>query len=76
MTRRRPARRPEQDRLADRLPGAWTQFVEDGDPNGGRGGGWQRFTERRPHVQSLTSGRWKPTEFLRDHRYAFWSSLS
>ncbi|MEV4540409.1 carboxylesterase/lipase family protein [Micromonospora echinaurantiaca] len=66
----------QQDRLADRLIGAWTRFAADGDPNGGRDRGWQRFTERRPHVQSLTSGRWKPTEFVRDHEYAFWSRLS
>ncbi|TDC78676.1 carboxylesterase family protein [Micromonospora sp. KC606] len=65
-----------QGRLADRLIGAWTRFAEDGNPNGRRDGGWQRFTERRPHVQSLTSGRWKPTEFTRDHQYAFWTSLS
>ncbi|MFD2763881.1 carboxylesterase/lipase family protein [Micromonospora eburnea] len=66
----------QQDRLADRMIGGWTRFAEDGDPNGGGDGGWQRFTERRPHVQSLTSGRWQSTEFIRDHQYAFWSSLS
>ncbi|MER7330772.1 MULTISPECIES: carboxylesterase family protein [unclassified Micromonospora] len=71
-----PALTPQQDRLADRLIGAWARFAEEGDPNGKRDGGWQPFTERRPHVQSLTSGRWKPTEFVRDHQYAFWSSLS
>ncbi|MGW4501337.1 carboxylesterase/lipase family protein [Micromonospora sp. NPDC004336] len=71
-----PALTEAQGRLADRLVAAWTRFAEDGDPNGGRDGGWRRFTERRPHVQSLTSGRWEPTEFTRDHRYAFWSDLS
>ncbi|MFI7519169.1 carboxylesterase family protein [Micromonospora globbae] len=65
-----------QERLADRLIGAWTRFAVAGDPNGGREGGWRAFTQRRPYVQSLTSGAWTATDFTRDHEYAFWSSLA
>ncbi|MET7747341.1 carboxylesterase family protein [Micromonospora sp. NPDC005367] len=64
-----------QDRLADRLTGAWTRFATAGDPNGGRDRGWTAFTPRRPYVESLTSERWTATDFTRDHAYAFWSRL-
>ncbi|MFC0507456.1 carboxylesterase/lipase family protein [Micromonospora costi] len=68
-------RTPAQDRLAERLIGAWTRFAATGDPNGHGDGGWKAFTQRRPYVQSLTSGRWTATDFPRDHEYAFWTSL-
>ncbi|WP_198652802.1 carboxylesterase/lipase family protein [Actinocorallia populi] len=63
-------RTPEQNRLADRMIDAWVGFAETGET------AWPGFrdTADERYVQSLTSGDWKRTEFVKDHHYRFWST--
>ncbi|MFI5801756.1 carboxylesterase/lipase family protein [Streptomyces sp. NPDC051561] len=70
----------EQSALADRMIGAWTRFAATGDPNGGGENVWPRLRTDRGasalHIQSLTKGPWKPADFVRDHKAAFWTGAS
>ncbi|SDG67138.1 para-nitrobenzyl esterase [Lentzea fradiae] len=54
---------PAQRRLGDHMIDAWGRFARTGDP------GWHA------EVQSLAPGAVGGTDFARDHRCAFWSSL-
>ncbi|MFJ7205118.1 carboxylesterase family protein [Streptomyces sp. NPDC098789] len=58
----------KQQRLGTRMTRTWVDFAGSGttDRPDFRSGG---------HVQSLTSGPWKRTEFAKDHDYAFWKNL-
>ncbi|WP_232836953.1 carboxylesterase/lipase family protein [Lentzea terrae] len=53
----------EQRKLSDYMIAAWGRFARTGDP------GW------RSAVQSLAPGAIKGTDFARDHRCGFWSSI-
>ncbi|MEO3786920.1 carboxylesterase family protein [Actinocorallia sp. B10E7] len=61
-----------QERLAERLIGAWVGFAESGSTD------WPSFRDAadKRYVQSLTSGGWKRTEFVKDHHYRFWTNFS
>ena len=54
---------PGQRQVSDYMIAAWGRFARTGDP------GW------RPAVQSLAPGAIKGTDFARDHRCGFWSSI-
>ncbi|MEU9703547.1 carboxylesterase family protein [Streptomyces sp. NPDC047981] len=58
----------KQRALGKRMTGTWVNFAESGKTD------WPAF-RGRGYVQSLTSGPWKRTEFLRDHDYTFWKDL-
>ncbi|MFS8099109.1 carboxylesterase family protein [Lentzea alba] len=54
---------PEQRKVSDYMIAAWGRFARTGDP------GW------RSAVQSLAPGAIGGTDFVRDHRCGFWSSI-
>jgi para-nitrobenzyl esterase len=54
---------PGQEELSDYMIAAWGRFARTGDP------GW------RADVQSLAAGAIGNTDFARDHRCGFWSSI-
>ncbi|MGI5291402.1 carboxylesterase/lipase family protein [Nonomuraea polychroma] len=68
----------QQRHLADHMIGYWTRFARTGDPNGPGAPAWHPFTAARTFVQSLAPGDGgiKPADFVRDHHYDFWTSLS
>lgn len=56
----------EQRHLGDRMIRTWVDFAESGRTD------WPGFG-RKGYVQSLASGPWKRTEFVKDHEYEFWT---
>ncbi|NUR89063.1 MAG: carboxylesterase family protein, partial [Nonomuraea sp.] len=68
-----------QGDLGERMIRTWVRFAATGDPNGGGEPSWPLLRDDRGqrgwHVQSLTGGVWKRTDFAGDHRYRFWSTL-
>ncbi|MCG8927186.1 carboxylesterase/lipase family protein [Lentzea sp. CC55] len=54
---------PAQRRVSDHMIAAWGRFARTGDP------GW------RAPVQSFAPGATGATDFVRDHRCGFWSSI-
>lgn len=54
---------PAQRAVSDYMIAAWGRFARTGDP------GW------RAEVQSLAPGAIGGTDFARDHRCGFWSSI-
>ncbi|MEU8301776.1 carboxylesterase family protein [Micromonospora sp. NPDC048909] len=67
-----------QERLSDVMVGYWTAFVHRGDPNRAGLPSWPRVDVRSEYVQRLAPGSVGigRTEFARDHRVAFWRSVT
>ncbi|TWD80259.1 para-nitrobenzyl esterase [Kribbella amoyensis] len=66
---------PAQNRLADELITRWSTFARTGNPNTSGTQYWPRATPVDRQVQSLDPAGVTRTDFVRDHRIAFWASL-
>jgi para-nitrobenzyl esterase len=66
-----------QQRLSDKMVGYWTEFAENGDPNGNGSPHWPRFHRERQAMQSFTPPTpTTETNFATAHNCAFWDQLT
>ena len=62
----------EQQKLADEVIARWSSFARSGDPNVRGTKYWPRATPLDRQVQSLNPAGITRTDFIADHRIAFW----
>ena len=62
----------EQQKLADEVIARWSSFARSGDPNVRGTKSWPRATPLDRQVQSLNPAGITRTDFITDHRIAFW----
>jgi para-nitrobenzyl esterase len=67
---------PAQQRLSDQMIDYWTAFAATGDPNRAGGPDWPRFSQHRPHVQSLAPDTITGVDLATEHHCTFWTTRS